>query len=684
MMNSKSFSFEEEPEVPTRFVFNKIKLDVRPDRIDLRDLPYRPPLVSLPPRFPSDANIQEFLPHYTRLGLILDQGQEGACTGFGLAAVVNYLRFIREWELRGQAPEKLGRVSPHLLYELARLYDEWPGEDYEGSSCRGALKGWHKHGVCNEDLWPRKKQKQLEFSEWRDQWRVSARATTLGVYYRVNRKSVVDMQAAIREIGAVYVSATVHEGWDDLKPGKTTHDGLTRIRRVKSPKEDGGHAFALVGYNEFGFVVQNSWGPTWGSGGFALLPYEEWVQYGDDAWAVALGVPAQVDSPTSVVSGRSRPGLAMAGSSAAFLRSSSATSGRSDRWTSDEALDYTIVTGNDGFVIRRKVDFGDSASTVDYLARELPQASGLKKMVIYAHGGLNSESDSLKRIGCLGPYFLQNGIYPLFLTWKTGPVETLANILQDAVKPFGAPAGRSLQDRLADAWDRTVEVAAARGGVKSLWSEMKENATLAAESGRGLQLLARALGALKGIEIHAVGHSAGSIVLASLLRLLSRGPGISSCTLWAPAATVELANDSYRPALEKGRLGKLAVENMSDQRERDDNVSGVYRKSLLYLVSRALEVAHKKPLMGLAATYDAGLSASVYGDGFDRELAAWRTTCADFKVDVVARSEPAVSTGVRKISISHGGFDNDIRSVTAAIERILGGPVKKKVTQLEY
>lgn len=35
-----------------------------------------------------------------------------------------------------------------MLYELARRYDEWPGEGYEGSSARGAMKGWVRHGVC--------------------------------------------------------------------------------------------------------------------------------------------------------------------------------------------------------------------------------------------------------------------------------------------------------------------------------------------------------------------------------------------------------------------------------------------------------------------------------------------------------------------------------------------------------
>ena len=46
------------------------------------------------------------------------------------------------------------RISARMLYQNARLYDEWKGEDYEGSSCRGAMKGFHKHGVCTEKFWP--------------------------------------------------------------------------------------------------------------------------------------------------------------------------------------------------------------------------------------------------------------------------------------------------------------------------------------------------------------------------------------------------------------------------------------------------------------------------------------------------------------------------------------------------
>src|SRR5262249_39313708 len=118
--------------------------DARPGRIDFRDLPYRPRLVSLPDRYPTAADIKRYFPAYCTSKMVLDQKQEGSCTGFGLAAVVNYLRWELELKSRSKStktPTKTAKVSARMLYQNARLYDEWQGEDYEGSSCRGAMKG---------------------------------------------------------------------------------------------------------------------------------------------------------------------------------------------------------------------------------------------------------------------------------------------------------------------------------------------------------------------------------------------------------------------------------------------------------------------------------------------------------------------------------------------------------------
>ncbi|WP_204289325.1 hypothetical protein, partial [Serratia marcescens] len=65
------------------------------------------------------------------------------------------------------------------------------------------------------------------------------------------------------------------------------------------------------------------------------------------------------------------------------------------------------------------------------------------KIALYAHGGLNSESESIQRIRVLAPYFLANGIYPLFFTWKTGPGETLLDMLEDLGHRIVGGADRS-------------------------------------------------------------------------------------------------------------------------------------------------------------------------------------------------------------------------------------------------
>ena len=51
-------------------------------------------------------------------------------------------------------------------------------------------------------------------SSRRTGWETDALQRQLGVYYRVDKTSVVDMQAAILEVGAIYVSSDVHDGWD--------------------------------------------------------------------------------------------------------------------------------------------------------------------------------------------------------------------------------------------------------------------------------------------------------------------------------------------------------------------------------------------------------------------------------------------------------------------------------------
>ena len=243
-------------------------LDARKDTLDFRDLMYEATLVEVPAYRSLDDYRKAQVP-------ILDQGQEGACTGFGLATVAHYL--LRTHRVGRDATV----ISPYMFYDLARRYDEWTGENYEGSSCRGAMKGWYKHGVCARPLWP-KSQKGAVLDHARVE---DAAHRPLGAYFRVNHSSLVAMHSAITEAGVLYASGSVHEGWRSV--GK---DGIIN----PSEKMIGGHAFAIVAYDADGFWIQNSWGTGWGKQGFGHIAYDDWLKNGDDVWVARLGVPVKL------------------------------------------------------------------------------------------------------------------------------------------------------------------------------------------------------------------------------------------------------------------------------------------------------------------------------------------------------------------------------------------------------
>src|SRR3546814_122793 len=113
-------------------------LDARPDTADFRDRMFEPTLVDVPTHVPLQRYLDIDVP-------VLDQRDEGACTAFGLATVAHALL-----RTRSSGPDTT-RVSTRMFYDMARRYDEWQGESSSGSSCRGAMKGWHRHGVCSQE-----------------------------------------------------------------------------------------------------------------------------------------------------------------------------------------------------------------------------------------------------------------------------------------------------------------------------------------------------------------------------------------------------------------------------------------------------------------------------------------------------------------------------------------------------
>jgi papain like protease len=692
-------------------LFNRT-FDARPDRIDFRDLPYRPRLVSLPDRYPAPDVIKTYFPKYRAASMILDQGEEGSCTGFGLAAVVNYLRWERwigEHPATGKSRSRarVERISARMFYQNARLYDEWKGEDYDGSSCRGAMKGFHKHGVCTEAFWPNFEKDGRE-GRARDGWDANAPLTPLGAYYRIDSRSLVDLQSAINETHAIYVSADAHDGWDNLHKCKSLEAAEIRPQRKK---EVGGHAFAIVGYTSDGFIIQNSWGPDWGYHGFALLPYEDWVKNGNDAWTLALGAPMAI---TLAAEKKNKPRQFRSPAASTeislderlrirrpLFAGRAADPSAAPPWINGEEAHHIIFIGHGGRADRELVA---AASGDDAVRRVIDgvrdaMSKGVTKVAIYDHGGLNSRDDGVKRAQILGPWFEKNGIHPIFVIWQTGFFESAADILRIAAEKLGLAPERVegwLMDKLADIKDRAFEVFAREGGVKAIWENMKSRAAGASTPGGGLMTAAMCLRSIgdalnKNPEIHLLGHSAGAIMHGNFLAALqAQALTAASVHLWAPACTVGFANATYGQAFAANVADPAStfVSILSNDNERSDPCVPLYSKSLLYLVSRALEADHNTPVLGMQKAWlpwrkkDATFAEEYWAD-----MLAWDGVAKKVKLDppVVAKTVPTRNEGdaYDTIKANHGSFDNNLDVVNLALRRILGKAPKVPVTDLE-
>lgn len=616
----------------------KRKLDSFPDRIDTKDWSYQPSLRALP----------DEVVNVTRIPVILDQGQEGACTGFALAAVINYLLAQRGTRRT---------VSPRMLYELARRYDEWPGEQYEGSSARGAMKAWERHGVCLRTDWPDEMHGPSHLSS---KIAEKSRLTPGGAYYRVDFRQVRHVHAAINEVGIVYASLMVHAGWGEPGPSTVTvGDGAERMRLKvieRAGRADGGHAVALVGYTPHGFVVQNSWGQEWGSDGCALLPYEDFMLHATDVWVAQLGVPVLADlwqrGAADTTSGQFRAGQAIP---LADIRP------------------FVIDVGNNGDLS----DCGDYWTTEDDLRRlfmeTIPRRTegwSKRRVMLFIHGGLNGEKDAAKRIVAYRDVCLKNEIYPLHIMWESDWLTSTRNIIEDSFSRADERAQGRFLDHLREARDRVFELTLARPAGK-LWGEMKENARLASERQRGaMQLIAKYAGMAKkaivstdggaGWELHVVAHSAGAIFTAYALPALS-GLGINwrSLQLIAPAIRIDLFREKMLEYIKNNACPRPTLYILSDVGELDDDV-GPYGKSLLYLVSNALEGQREVALLGMQKFLDRDAELSTLLGAQSGGLPGIVVSGVQGPVGAIAKSD------------THGGFDNDPNTMNSVMYRILG------------
>ena len=167
-------------------------------------------------------------------GTVLDQGSEGACVGFGWMAEV----IASPMQPDEQPTEYLGNSLAQFYYEEAKKIDEWPGEDYSGTSVLAGAKVMKRQGFISEYRWC---------------------------------FSIEDIMDTIVKRGPVVVGVPWYSSMY-----KTNSSGLTSI----SGNKVGGHCLVITGYDpamKIGsqtlevFRWRNSWGKEYGKNGSGYI-----------------------------------------------------------------------------------------------------------------------------------------------------------------------------------------------------------------------------------------------------------------------------------------------------------------------------------------------------------------------------------------------------------------------------
>lgn len=169
-------------------------------------------------------------------GIVLDQGREGACVGYGWTAELLAEPFAPEEQPLTAAAQDYASFS----YRRAQKVDQWPGEDYEGTSVLAGAKIMQQDG-------------QIDSYRW-----------CFGAG---------DVRDAIITSGPVVIGVPWYSGMY-----RTDENGIVKIHGDKV----GGHCVVITGYDPE-YVIdgrptevfrwRNSWGSSYGIEGSGYIRF---------------------------------------------------------------------------------------------------------------------------------------------------------------------------------------------------------------------------------------------------------------------------------------------------------------------------------------------------------------------------------------------------------------------------
>ena len=245
----------------------KSKYHWQRDKPDARDHIYAAPTVALP----ASVDLRQYC------SAIEDQGQLGSCTGNAIAGIIELMQ-------RKQNPAKGRDVSRLFIYYEERVLDGSVNYD-AGAYIRDGIKVVNKKGAPLETLWP------YLTSRFRTRPTVTAYNDALKrkatAYQRVT--NFAGVKTALSQGYPVVIGFDIYASFETQA---VTSTGMMPYPNINTEQYLGGHAVAIVGYNDNlnggRFICRNSWGTSWGDQGYFYMPYQviQDVNMSSDFWII--------------------------------------------------------------------------------------------------------------------------------------------------------------------------------------------------------------------------------------------------------------------------------------------------------------------------------------------------------------------------------------------------------------
>ena len=181
---------------------------------------------------PKKYSYKKFLPE------VINQGSKPICVPCSLSAYINWNKNL-----------ETGKNDFDNKVNLQQIFNSRTEKGSDGMSFKDAFKFLRHEGV-----------------------------DTIDGKYKINRYAKIGSDIVLKQ-------ALIMNG--PCVGGLPVYDDIAWEfwKKKQGDKFMGGHAVSIVGYNENGFIIRNSWGTTYAEKGYVLLPYDSFDSF-TELWTI--------------------------------------------------------------------------------------------------------------------------------------------------------------------------------------------------------------------------------------------------------------------------------------------------------------------------------------------------------------------------------------------------------------